>query len=138
MRSPLQVLQASARPARAIYRPGFAVDLTFQSLPFNVPWQADLPGASSSKYFQCFLIRLKLLVFFTLPLILRRKSTGWAVRTVLLDVTLLCEVAFPNAVQPFLELNINSPCPFLARGAEQTRAAIMQMLCRIRDGPSMA
>lgn len=48
----------------------FAVDLTFQSLPFNVPWQADLPAASSSsKYFQHFLIQLKLLVSFTLCLL---------------------------------------------------------------------
>lgn len=59
-------------------------------------------------------------------------------RAVLLDVTLLREVAFPNAVQPFLGLNIDSQCPFLARGAEQTRAAVVQMLCRVRDGPSTA
>lgn len=48
-----------------IYRPVFAVDLTFQSLTFNVPWQPVLPAASSSsKYFQPFLIQLELLVFF--------------------------------------------------------------------------
>lgn len=109
-----------ARPTGAIYRPGFAVDLTFQSLHFNVPWQADPPAASGGKYFQRFSNSAQTSCFLrSAPLILRRKSTAWAARTLSLDVILLCGVAFPNAAQPFLGLNIDSRCPFLAKGAER-------------------
>lgn len=71
-----------------------------------------------------------------MPFILRRKNAGWVARTVLLDLILLCEVAFPSAVHPSLVLNIGLLCPFLAKEAEQTKATITWMLCRVRDSPS--
>lgn len=53
----------------------------------------------------------------------------------MLDLILLCEVAFPSAVHPSLVLNIGLLCPFLAKEAEQTKATITWMLCRVRDSP---
>lgn len=48
----------------------------------------------------------------------------------------VCEVAFPSAVHPSLVLNIGLLRPFLAKEAEQTKATITRMLCRVRDSPS--
>lgn len=61
---PLSLGFCNPRPPRAIYSPGFAVDLTSQPFPRAVPGQPDLPGCGRTKYFQHFLIRPKLVVFF--------------------------------------------------------------------------
>lgn len=56
--------------------------LTFQ--PFPRSWVARPAGCGRTEYFQHFLIRLKLVVFFAVQLLfLKGKSTGWAVRAVL-------------------------------------------------------
>lgn len=53
---PLSLGFCNPRPPRAIYSPGFAVDLTFQSFPRTVFGPA---GCGRIEYFQHFLIRLK-------------------------------------------------------------------------------